>query len=58
MGPVLPRVPAHKPAAAAAHVSGAAVREPRPAELPRPGARGARLLRAPPGPYTYCAHTE
>lgn len=58
LGPVLPRVPSHQPAAAAADVAGAAVREPAAAELPRPGARGARLLRARPGPHPHRAHTE
>lgn len=58
VGPVLPRVPAHQPAAAAADDAGAAVREPALAGLPRAGAGRARLLRARLGPHTYRTYTE
>ena len=44
LGPVLPRVPSHLAAAAAADKSGATVREPQAADVPRPGTRRAGQL--------------
>lgn len=58
VGPVLPRVPPHQPAAAAADVAGAAVRVAAPAGLPRAAAGRARQLRARPGAHPHRTHPE
>lgn len=58
VGPVLPRVPPDQPAAAAADVTGVAVREPASAELPRPRTGRARVLCSRSGSDPYRTHTE
>lgn len=58
LGPVLPRIPSHQPPAPTADVTRAAVREHAPAQLSRPRAGRARLLRAHAGPHTHRAHTK